>query len=180
MLVIVPPVIASTELSVTGTPALLTWIDVKAPEELKKAICGVEPCKAIDMGCGEGLYTLYLDSKGFDVRGVDISARAIGYAIQNAEAAGKDVDFCQMNLLDGLGGLEEKFDFEVYPNPVKTIATINSEEITSVEIYDLMGSLILRRNSNKVNMSNLSPGIYFVVGFDKNSYTLYKGKIIKK
>lgn len=71
-------------------------------------------------------------------------------------------------------------NYSIYPNPVKDIAAFSSEEITSIEIYDMMGKLILRRNSNKVDMSNLNPGIYFVIGFDKYFYPLYKGKVIKK
>jgi hypothetical protein len=68
---------------------------------------------------------------------------------------------------------------QVYPNPVLNTATFSSEEITSTEVYDMMGALIIRRMSNKVDMSNLNTGIYFVRGFDKNSYPMYKGKIIK-
>ena len=59
------------------------------------------------------------------------------------------------------------------------MATFSLEEINSFELYDLMGALIIRRNSNKVDMTNLNPGIYFVVGFDKDNHALYKGKVIK-
>jgi len=69
---------------------------------------------------------------------------------------------------------------QLFPNPVKDIATFSSEEITYFELYDLMGQLMINRNSNKLDISNLFPGIYFVIGFDKNNYALYKGKIIKK
>jgi len=68
----------------------------------------------------------------------------------------------------------------IYPNPVKGISTFSSEEITSFELYDLMGKLIINGNTNKVDMSNMNSGIYFVIGFDKNKHALYKGKIIKK
>lgn len=68
----------------------------------------------------------------------------------------------------------------LYPNPVEGIATFSSEKITSIEIYDLMGKLAISRNENKVDLSNMPAGIYYVIGFDKNSYPLYKGKIIKK
>ncbi|RLD59693.1 MAG: hypothetical protein DRJ05_06045 [Bacteroidetes bacterium] len=74
----------------------------------------------------------------------------------------------------------KKLEFEIYPNPVKDIATFSSEEITSFELYDMMGKLIMKSYNNKVDMSGMNSGIYFVIGFDKNSYPLYKGKIIKK
>ncbi len=70
-------------------------------------------------------------------------------------------------------------NISIYPNPVDDILTFSSKEIKSVEIYDLMGALIIKRNSNIINMSNLNPGIYFVIGFDKNLNPLYKGKIVK-
>lgn len=75
---------------------------------------------------------------------------------------------------------EEKLDLEVYPNPVKNIANFSSDEITSFELYDMMDKLIIRRNGSTIDMSNLNPGIYFVVGIDKNNYILYKGQVLKK
>jgi len=75
--------------------------------------------------------------------------------------------------------LKKQPEISIYPNPVKDIATFSSEEITSFEIYDLMGKLIIHLTNNKVDMSTLNPGIYFVIGFDKNLKPLYKGKIIK-
>ena len=54
---------------------------------------------------------------------------------------------------------------QVYPNPVKDIATFSTEKITSFEIYDMKGTLIIKRTDNKIDMSNLKPGIYFVIGF---------------
>ncbi len=82
---------------------------------------------------------------------------------------------------DSITGVElnDAENYSIYPNPVTDIASFSSEEITSFEIYDMMGKLIIRRNSNTIDMSNLNPGIYFVIGFDKNLYPLYKGKIIK-
>ena len=66
-----------------------------------------------------------------------------------------------------------------YPNPVVDIATFSSDEITSIEIYDMMGALIIRRSGNKVDMSDLKPGVYFIIGFDKHNEALYKGRVIK-
>lgn len=83
----------------------------KAPEELTKIMDKIKPCKAIDLGCGEGLYSIYLNSKGFDIQGVDISDKAISYAKKNAKNAGKRIKFYQMNLLKGLKTVEDKFDF---------------------------------------------------------------------
>jgi len=71
-------------------------------------------------------------------------------------------------------------NYSIYPNPVSDIATFSTEEITSFELYDIMGVLIISRKSNKVDMSNLNPGIYFAIGFDKHNFPLYKGKIVKK
>jgi len=71
-------------------------------------------------------------------------------------------------------------NYSIIPNPVMDMATFSSEEITSFELYDMMGKMIIRQISNSINMTNLEPGIYFVIGFDKNLNPLYKGKIIKK
>ncbi len=70
--------------------------------------------------------------------------------------------------------------YSIYPNPVTDVATFSSSKITSFELFDMMGTLMISRNSNKVDMSNLNPGVYFVIGFDKSLKPLYEGKIIKK
>ncbi len=85
---------------------------------------------------------------------------------------------CEMFV--SIPSVEEQSEISLYPNPVKDIATLSSEEITSIEIYDMKGTLIIRRKTNKVDMSGMKSGIYFVIGFDKNNFALYKGKIIKK
>ncbi len=66
-----------------------------------------------------------------------------------------------------------------YPNPVVDIASFSSPEITSVEIYDMTGRLIIRRNNNKIDMSGMNAGVYFAIGFDRYDYPIYRGKIIK-
>jgi len=83
---------------------------------------------------------------------------------------------CLNTMVEELNATE---NYSIYPNPVTDIASFSSEEITTFELYDLMGKLIIKRNTNTVDMSNLNPGIYFVIGFDKNKHALYKGKIIK-
>jgi cyclopropane fatty-acyl-phospholipid synthase-like methyltransferase len=70
----------------------------------------VRPCRALDIGCGEGFFSIYLASKGFDVLGIDLSDKAIGYARQNAEEAGVKAEFRQMDFYD-LERLKERFGF---------------------------------------------------------------------
>ena len=84
-----------------------------------------------------------------------------------------------MDFVTSVIEYHEPVSVMVYPNPVKDIATFSSTEITSSEIYDMTGKLLIRRNTNKVDMSNLKSGIYFVIGLDKHNVPLYKGKIIK-
>ena len=53
----------------------------------------IQPGRALDIGCGEGFYSLYLASLGFDVVGIDLSDRAVELARQNAKRAGLNVSF---------------------------------------------------------------------------------------
>ncbi len=57
------------------------------------------PCKVIDFGCGEGIYSLYLAKRGFDVVGVDISPSAIARAREIAAQEGVVVEFRVANVL---------------------------------------------------------------------------------
>jgi hypothetical protein len=78
-----------------------------------------------------------------------------------------------------LPSVKKQPEISLYPNPVKDIATFSSEVISTIEIYDVMGALITRRNGSKVDMSGMKSGIYFVIGFDKHNEPLYKGRVVK-
>ena len=83
-------------------------------------------------------------------------------------------------IYTSLPGISKQPAINLYPNPVRDVATFSSNEIVSFEIYNPTGALIIRRKNNKVDMSGKKPGMYFVIGFDKNKHVLYKGKLIKK
>jgi hypothetical protein len=65
--------------------------------------------------------------------------------------------------------------FTIYPNPVKDILNIQSEQgliVNSMEIYNQLGQIVIAvtNTSNRVDISNLASGIYFVkVNTDKGT-----------
>ena len=63
----------------------------------------------LDVGCGNGDNAIYLASCGFDVTGVDISAKAIKIAKQKAREVGVNVTFIILDALE-IGTLNKKFD----------------------------------------------------------------------
>jgi len=63
----------------------------------------------LDVGCGTGDNAIYLVSRGFDVTGVDVSAKAIGIAKQKAREAKVDVKFITLDALN-IWTLAKKFD----------------------------------------------------------------------
>ena len=88
------------------------WTWHNPPPELSGLIESgeIKPCKAIDIGCGEGYYSIYLASKGFDMVGIDLSERAIAFAKENAAKANLFIRFCAMDI-NSLDDENEKFDF---------------------------------------------------------------------
>lgn len=88
------------------------WTKPEPPEELAELVetGKIKPCRAIDIGCGRGYYSIYLASKGFDILGIDLSERAIQYARNNASGQGANTRFMVLDLLN-LQQLKEKFDF---------------------------------------------------------------------
>ena len=90
----------------------VVWTRTEPPKELVRLVENrrINPCKTIDIGCGEGFYSIYLASKGFDVTGIDLSEKAIKYAKTHAANQGVNVRFLSMDIAD-LGKLDEKFDF---------------------------------------------------------------------
>ncbi|MCK4635222.1 MAG: class I SAM-dependent methyltransferase [Candidatus Aenigmarchaeota archaeon] len=88
------------------------WTKTQPSKELVELIetGKVKPCKTVDLGCGEGFYSIYLASKGFDVTGIDISERAVRYAKENAAETGVKIKFMAIDVSD-LHKLKDKFDF---------------------------------------------------------------------
>jgi len=88
------------------------WTEIEPPVELVSLVESgeVKPCKVLDVGCGEGFYSIYLASKGFDVTGIDVSENAVKLAKKNAVERGLKIKFVSMDVAD-LGKMEDRFDF---------------------------------------------------------------------
>ena len=71
----------------------------------------VEPCEAVDLGCGAGNYAVWLASKGFDVTGIDVSPRAAELAGELATEKGVACRFVVADLICDVVEFEEAFDF---------------------------------------------------------------------
>lgn len=67
-------------------------------------------------------------------------------------------------------------DLSIYPNPTSNSIVVSSaSNITSLKLYNLLGELIMVvKNRNKLDLSNLNSGIYLV------NIQTEKGKITKK
>ena len=71
-------------------------------------------------------------------------------------------------------------DLQIYPNPVSDILHINGIQATRIEITDLNGISIMTelQNLNRIDLSRLRSGIYFISIFsDNNKWT---EKLVKK
>jgi 2-polyprenyl-3-methyl-5-hydroxy-6-metoxy-1,4-benzoquinol methylase len=53
-------------------------------------VAGLDPGRALDLGCGEGGDAIWLAREGWSVTGTDISARALEIAARHAAEAGLD------------------------------------------------------------------------------------------
>lgn len=71
----------------------------------------VQPCKAVDLGCGAGNYAIHLARLGFQVTGIDISPSAIKIAREHAENDGVKCSFLVGDVLGELEEVTETFDF---------------------------------------------------------------------
>jgi len=70
----------------------------------------------------------------------------------------------------------------IYPNPVRTALYVSdpNEDVAAVDILDQCGRIIFKDlQPNKIDISSLENGIYFVVMFNKEGKPILQCKIIK-
>lgn len=94
-------------------PDNIPW-NMESPPPILRTIVetgAINPCKAIEYGCGTGNYVIYLASRGFDAAGVDISGAAIGIAKSSASEKGVACRFIVADVLGDLAEIREPFDF---------------------------------------------------------------------
>ncbi|MCS5715439.1 class I SAM-dependent methyltransferase [Herbiconiux sp. CPCC 205716] len=75
----------------------------RANAALVAVAAGLEPGRALDLGCGEGGDSIWLAEQGWRVTGVDISATALGRAATHAASRGVEpdrIEWVQADLSD--------------------------------------------------------------------------------
>jgi SAM-dependent methyltransferase len=89
------------------------WETGRPSSELQRVVAahGIAPCRAIDLGCGMGMHSIWLASQGFDVTGVDISPHALADARKRASDASVSVNFLAADLTAPPPELQGPFDF---------------------------------------------------------------------
>lgn len=73
----------------------------------------------------------------------------------------------------------ERNDFTIYPNPANNFFKVNAQETVSIEVYDILGKLVVKKENNssndQINISNLNAGVYMVnVKNDNGGIKIFK------
>ncbi len=92
----------------------IPWTQDKPPAQLNALVeeHWISPCKALDLGCGIGNYTLWFARLGFTMTGVDLSAEAVRIARLQAKGSGVACRFLSADLCSSIDELsDEEFDF---------------------------------------------------------------------
>lgn len=90
----------------------LPWDTGRPSSELQRVLTEykVQPCRALEFGCGTGTNSVWLAQQGFEVTGVDLAPLAVARAEQHAKAAGVKARFLVADVLR-LPDLEAPFAF---------------------------------------------------------------------
>jgi hypothetical protein len=104
---------------------------------------------------------------GTDLSFTDTYAAGNFYKIYAVDKAFNYSD--EIESSDALLGVAQNtiLDFNVYPNPASDFITIqlNNTEVSKISIYNILGKEVLSQNElidNRVDVSNLNEGIYFI------------------
>jgi methyl halide transferase len=86
----------------------LPWDTGRPSSELQRVLSEnrIQPCRALDIGCGTGTNSVWLAQQGFEVTGIDLAPLAVERADERARAAGVKAHFVVADVLHlpDLGG----------------------------------------------------------------------------
>jgi SAM-dependent methyltransferase len=90
----------------------LPWDTGRPSSELQHVVdqISIQPCRALEIGCGTGASSVWLAQQGFKVTGIDVAPLAVERAEKRAHAAGLKVSFMVADVLR-LPDLDEPFAF---------------------------------------------------------------------
>jgi SAM-dependent methyltransferase len=89
------------------------WETGQPSSELQRVLAEtpIQPCLALELGCGTGASSVWLAQQDFDVTALDLSAWAIDRARQRAKVPGVRVNFLVADVLKPPKDLAGPFDF---------------------------------------------------------------------
>src|SRR5262245_7159572 len=90
----------------------LPWDTGQPSSELERVLSrnAIQPCRALELGCGTGTNSVWLAEQGFEVTGVDLAPLAVERAVKRAQAARVNVHFLVADVLQ-LPDLNGPFEF---------------------------------------------------------------------
>jgi SAM-dependent methyltransferase len=84
-----------------ASPEQLPWHRDEPPSLLVRAVQQkVRPGKALDLGCGTGVFSIYLAKQGYEVTGIDLVPKAIEWARERARNENQQITWVLANLLE--------------------------------------------------------------------------------
>ncbi len=118
-----------------------------------------------------------VQSPGYTFIDFDINSKAKSYFVyQGVDTPNVKIIFTNKNTLNtSVGEVIKKIAINIYPNPTSNeINILSSETINRVEIYNLTGIRQITSMENRIDVSNLSPGIYFIKAYSSNNISTQK------
>jgi methyl halide transferase len=90
----------------------LPWDTGRPSSELQRLFSQspIQPCRALDLGCGTGTNSVWMAQQGFEVIGIDVAPLAVARAEERAHAAGVAAQFVVGDVLQ-LPDLDGPFAF---------------------------------------------------------------------
>lgn len=84
-----------------GNPERLPWHQEEPPALLEAAVnLRPRPARALDVGCGAGVFSVWMAGQGLQVTGIDLFPEAIAMAEARAKERGVEVTFLATDLLE--------------------------------------------------------------------------------
>ena len=132
---------------------------------------------------GTGLVAINADNESVDYTPATgfVGTEVINYTVSQSNLFRSSIGTLTVTVTNALTAPTNDYSniVTIYPNPTRSILTIDSDKEYDIEVYDMAGNKMMALTGNNINIEHLSTATYIVKATDKSNNEELSYKVLK-